>query len=68
MINTKLIRERRELLEITQTKMANLLGIARNNYRKIETGEHNPSIDTLRKLVHILELNKRPIVDILDPK
>jgi DNA-binding XRE family transcriptional regulator len=68
MINTKLIREQRELLEITQTKMAQLLGIARINYRKIETGEHNPSIDTLRKLVHILELNKRPVVDILANK
>jgi len=68
MINTKLIREQRELLEITQTKMAQLLGIARINYRKIETGEHNPSIDTLRKLVHILELDKISIVNILDPK
>ena len=47
MLKLKTLRESKEL---TQTELANLLGLQQKTYSTYETGTANPSIETLLKL------------------
>lgn len=48
------IKTRRKELEITQTILAELAEVSKNTIYKLERGEGNTSIKTLRKLLEIL--------------
>ena len=50
------IRERRDILKIQQTDLAELSGIALRTIIIIEGGKGNPSINTLQKLGSVLGL------------
>ncbi|QDH81451.1 helix-turn-helix transcriptional regulator [Echinicola soli] len=50
------IRERRKMLGITQSDLAEMAQISINTLYKIERGEANPSIRVLNKIANILGL------------
>lgn len=52
----KRLREARINANLTQQKMADLLGISLNGYQKYEQGETQPPLDTLVKLSRILNV------------
>lgn len=52
----KLIGKRNEL-KITQEKMANLLGISKNNYNLKENGKLDFNLMEVRKILEILNAN-----------
>lgn len=48
-INTKNLIDFRKKINLSQTEMANKLGISASFYMKIETGERNPSFNFIKK-------------------
>ncbi len=52
----KIIKERRNLLGLTQQDLADYSGLSLRIIKSIETGKGNPSLNTLHKLVDILGL------------
>jgi transcriptional regulator with XRE-family HTH domain len=50
----KTIKERREVLRLTQSHLAELAGIGLRTLKNIESGKGNPSIETLNKIADIL--------------
>lgn len=50
----KTIKERREVLRLTQPHLAELAGIGLRTLKNIESGKGNPSIHTLNKIADIL--------------
>ena len=48
----------------TQTALAQLLGISRQSYIKYETGETEPSIETVRKLCEIYHVSLETIIGV----
>jgi len=50
----KQIKERRDTLGITQPDLAEMAGISVNTLYKIETGQANPTVKVLNKIVDIL--------------
>ena len=51
-----IIRERRELLGLSQAQLAALSGISIRTIQLVEQGKANPSLDTLINLIDILGL------------
>ncbi len=52
----KRLRQARIDANLTQQRMADLLGISLNGYQKYEQGETQPPLDTLVKLSRILNV------------
>lgn len=50
----KQIKQRRDILHITQPNLAELTGININTIYKIETGQANPTFKVLSKLADVL--------------
>ncbi len=50
----KLIRNRREVLQLKQADLAEISGVAIKTIYGIELGNGNPSLDTLTKLLEVL--------------
>lgn len=50
------LKQRRNVLHITQPHLAELAGISVNTLYKIERGEGNPTIDVLEKITEVLGL------------
>jgi len=50
------IKERRSILGITQKDLAGISGVGLRTVKKIETGDGNPSLDTLVKVLDVLGL------------
>ncbi|PCJ96276.1 MAG: transcriptional regulator [Flavobacteriaceae bacterium] len=50
----KSIKERRKMLRVTQTQLAELAGISVNTLYKIERGQTNPTLGTLTKIANVL--------------
>lgn len=48
------LRQRREVLGVTQVKLSELSGIALRTINLIESGSHNPSVETIMKLAAVL--------------
>lgn len=48
------IRDRRKVLGITQPDLSEIAGISTNTLYKIETGQANPSIDIINKILDVL--------------
>lgn len=56
-----MIKEKRMLLNYTQSDMTNLLGISIRQYQRIDTEEDIPRRDVLKNLIKILDLNNEEI-------
>lgn len=50
------IRNRRELLELLQTRLAQIAGVSTRTIQLVEKGKANPSLDTLLKITEPLGL------------
>ena len=52
----KIIKERREIVRITQEQLADMAGVGLRTLKAIEVGKGNPTVGTLNKLAPILGL------------
>ena len=50
------IRNRRELLDLLQTRLAQIAGVSTRTIQLVETGKANPSLETLLKITEPLGL------------
>ena len=50
----KTIKERREALQVTQERLANLSGVGLRTLKQFESGKGNPTLQTLQKLLDVL--------------
>lgn len=59
------LQDFRKIENKTQQEMANMLGITKSMYEKLEYKQTKPSIETLKKIKKLFEKYKRPFnVDI----
>jgi len=52
----EIIKERRQLLNVTQETLAELSGVGLRTLKQFESGKGNPTLLTIQKLVDILGL------------
>ena len=50
----KTIKERREMLQVTQETLAELSGVGLRTLKQFESGKGNPTLMTLQKLADVL--------------
>ena len=50
------IKERREMLQVTQETLAEISGVGLRTLKQIESGKGNPTLHTLQKLTEVLGL------------
>jgi transcriptional regulator with XRE-family HTH domain len=62
----KILKERREALKVTQEHLAELSGVGLRTLKAIETGNGNPTIDTLTKLAEVLGMELK--LEVRKPK
>ena len=60
----ELITTTRNFLDITQNQLAEKSGISQSNISKIESGNYQPSVATLKKIADAL--GKRLVIDFAD--
>ena len=53
----QVIKERREMLQVTQETLASLSGVGLRTLRQFESGKGNPTLSTLQKLTDALGLD-----------
>lgn len=58
----KIIKARRKMLGLRQDQLADIAGVGINTLTKIERGEANPSIETLKKVLDSLGLELSVII------
>jgi len=52
----KIIKERRESLQVTQESLAQLSGVGLRTLKQFESGKGNPTLQTLQKIADVLGL------------
>ncbi|RPH32193.1 MAG: XRE family transcriptional regulator [Bacteroidales bacterium] len=52
----KTIKERREMLQVTQETLAEFSGVGLRTLKQFESGKGNPTLSTLQKLADVLGL------------
>ncbi len=50
----KAIKERREMLKVTQESLAELSGVGLRTIKQFESGKGNPTLQTLQKIADLL--------------
>jgi transcriptional regulator with XRE-family HTH domain len=50
------IKERREVLQVTQERLAELSGVGLRTIKQFESGKGNPTLMTLQKIADVLGL------------
>ena len=58
------IRDRREDMDLSQREMAKLIPMNQSNYSKIERNIQEPSMEQLRRICEILNLDPRYLLDL----
>jgi len=58
----KSLKSARIKAKLTQKQLAEKLGLNTNFYARIERGEENPSLETLKKLTKILKIKSSDIL------
>jgi transcriptional regulator with XRE-family HTH domain len=48
------IKERREMMRVTQETLAELAGVGLRTLKQLESGKGNPTLETLEKLADVL--------------
>jgi transcriptional regulator with XRE-family HTH domain len=48
------IKERREMMHVTQETLAELAGVGLRTLKQLESGKGNPTLETLQKLADVL--------------
>lgn len=62
MSSTNKLKKSRLKAGMTQKQLAEKLGLNTNFYARIERGEENPSLETLKKLTKILKIKSSDIL------
>lgn len=57
-----MFKEYRIKREFTQENLSEILGISTRHLQRIEKGENEPSLDLLRKLIKILNIEDKDII------
>ncbi|MDW7693845.1 helix-turn-helix transcriptional regulator [Flammeovirgaceae bacterium SG7u.111] len=52
----KAIKDRREMMQVTQETLAELSGVGLRTLKQFESGKGNPTLQTLQKLADVLGL------------
>jgi transcriptional regulator with XRE-family HTH domain len=52
----KILKERRESLQVTQETLAEMAGVGLRTLKQIESGSGNPTLSTLTKIADVLGL------------
>jgi transcriptional regulator with XRE-family HTH domain len=52
----KIIKERRDALQVTQETLAELSGVGLRTLKQFESGKGNPTLQTLHKITDVLGL------------
>lgn len=52
----KTIKERREILQVTQETLAELSGVGLRTLKQFESGKGNPTLQTIQKIADVLGL------------
>ncbi len=55
----KIIKKRREVLQITQEDLAELSGVGLRTIKQFESGKGNPTLQTMQKLLDVLGMEIR---------
>jgi transcriptional regulator with XRE-family HTH domain len=55
----KTLKERREVLGVTQEHLAELANVSLRTLKSIESGKANPTLDTLNKLADVLGMEMK---------
>jgi transcriptional regulator with XRE-family HTH domain len=58
----KKIKERRKIMSMPQSQLANYTGLSVVTLSQIESGKANPSFDTLNEIFHFLNLELLVVV------
>jgi len=53
----KIIKERRDVIDITQENLAELSGVGLRTLKQFESGKGNPTLLTLQKLTDVLGMD-----------
>lgn len=53
----KTIKERREVLQVTQETLAELSGVGLRTLKQLESGKGNPTLLTLQKVAEVLGMD-----------
>lgn len=56
------IKERREMLNVTQEQLAELASVGLRTLKELERGKGNPTIETVSKLADVLGLEVQLVV------
>ncbi len=62
----QIIKERREILGVTQEYLAELSGVGLRTLKALESGKSNPTFETLYKLTEVLGLELK--LEVKQPK
>ena len=60
-----MISKYRLLRNLTQEELANMLNISWRQVQRIETGKCSPSLKTFKKLIKVLNISDKDILDYL---
>ncbi len=52
----RIVKERREALQVTQERLAELSGVGLRTLKQFESGKGNPTLSTLQKIADVLGL------------
>lgn len=52
----KIIKQRRQILQVTQETLAQLSGVGLRTLKQLEAGKGNPTLDTIEKIAAVLGL------------
>ena len=63
--NLKVARERRQL---TQTQMADALGVAKSTYSLYESGKREPNVQTIKKISDILNVSADELLGLIQDR
>jgi len=58
----QIIKERRKIMSMSQSQLANYTGLSVVTLSQIESGKANPSFDTLNEIFHFLNLEMLVVV------
>lgn len=50
------LRERRQMMELSQRAMARLIGVGHGHLSRIETGLVDPKLSTVRRMAELLQV------------
>jgi transcriptional regulator with XRE-family HTH domain len=62
----KKIKDAREDMDLTQADMARLIPMNQSNYSKLERSIQEPSMEQLRRICQILNLDPRYLLDLAE--